>query len=791
MTKSSPTKTMWRHKLLLLSIALSATHFSVTARSAALEEVVVTAQKREQNLQDVPISVVAVTGDEINAKGYGELGDITAALPNVTVNESALGDVLFIRGIGSGVNIGFEQSVATFIDGVYFGRGLQSRNAFLDVERVEVLRGPQVAFFGNSAIAGALNITTRNPGEEFKGGFTLAYEDGTDKLTSELTAGGPLSDTLGARIALRYLDQDGWQTNSTIDEDEPQEKRYAGRVTFDWNPTDTLQANLKLQAEKTDTVGRALQAVGCPPPSGQNPALPAPTSYCLSYGALPEADFKFDDNRLGPGPGGPFPTDADFNDLESKSAIATLNWDLDEYTLTSVTSYSEYEDHRSQAGASIAGPFPNPSPFPGPFGLLYNFEHVQEDFEQFSQELRITSPSGDSFEWMAGAYYQDIELDVTNDFAAGPTGTRLSNHFQEDQSWSVFGTATWHVSPTLRTTLSLRYTEVDKDVVRTQVIAQNAGNLDLDLAEPIDAANPLNGFLRFAFGWQDGTLAASRSDNDTNPSINIQYDLNNSTMIYASFAQGFKAGGFDEQNGTLDPVAMTFEPEEVDSYEIGFKSRLLDGSMQLNAAVFRNEYENLQVSTFDGVINFLVSNAASSVAQGLEVDFLWQVSDTLRLSFQGAYLDAYYEERLNGQCTSAQAAGIIPGCDFSGTAPAQDLSDETLPWAPEYAGNITLEHSFDIKGGYELVTTAQLVYEDEFETVDDNDPFLRQDAYTKANLAVRLSSPENRWDVSLIGKNIFDKRTSHQGNDLPLSAGSYFKMLDKPRTVAVQGRFRF
>jgi len=750
-----------------------------TAQSAELEEIVITAQKREQSMQDVPISVVAVSGDEISAKGYGELTDITTALPNVTVNESALGDVLFIRGIGSGANIGFEQSVATFIDGVYFGRGLQSRNAFLDIERVEVLRGPQVAFFGNSAIAGALNIVTRNPVEEFEGEFTLAYEDGTDKVTSELTIGGPLTETLGSRIALRYLDQEGWQTNSTIDEKEPQEERYAGRVTFDWEPSDTLNVTLKLQAEKSDTVGRALQAVGCPPP---NPAQ-APSTYCLIYGDLPQSDFAFDDKRFGPGPGGPFPTKNDFNNLDSHSAIATLNWDLGEYTLTSVTSYSEYEDHRSQSGASIAGPYLGT--------LLYNFEHVQEDFQQYSQELRITSSTNDYVEWMVGAYYQDIELDVTNDFAAGPTATRLSNHFQEDESWSVFGSATWYINTALRATLSLRYTEVEKEVTRRQIIAQNAGNHDFSAAVPMEPSHPLYNTIRVDFGWADGMLEADRNDDDLNPSINVQYDLNDSVMVYASFAQGFKAGGFDEQNGTLDPVAMSFDPEEVDSYEFGFKSSLFDRTMQLNAAIFRNEYNDLQVSTFDGVINFLVTNAASSVAQGLELDLLWQMSDSLRLSFQGAYLDAYYDERLNGQCTSPQSVGAAPGCDFSGAAPTQDLTDKSLPWAPKFAGNVTLEHSFTFKNGYELVSTVQLVYEDEFETADDNDPFLTEDTYTKANLTFRLTDPNETWDLSLIGKNIFDKRTSHQGNDLPLTAGSYFKMLDKPRTVALQGRIRF
>ena len=172
-----------------LFLLLGAAQVSVSAQSAVLEEIVITAQKREQNLQDVPISVVAVSGELISEEGYGELTDITSTLPNVTVNQGALGDVLFIRGVGSGFNIGFEQSVATFIDGVYFGRGLQSRNAFLDIERVEVLRGPQVTFFGNNAIAGAMNIITKNPSDEIEGSATLSWEDGTDTLKGEFAAG--------------------------------------------------------------------------------------------------------------------------------------------------------------------------------------------------------------------------------------------------------------------------------------------------------------------------------------------------------------------------------------------------------------------------------------------------------------------------------------------------------------------------------------------------------------------------------------------------------------------------
>jgi outer membrane receptor protein involved in Fe transport len=351
---------------------------------------------------------------------------------------------------------------------------------------------------------------------------------------------------------------------------------------------------------------------------------------------------------------------------------------------------------------------------------------------------------------------------------------------------------TWNISDPFRIALGLRYSEVEKEVDRVQVLAQNAGNLQLSNADPIDPGNPLYPIMVFGFGWKDGTLHSERKDDKWTGSINAQYDVNDSVMAYATFSSGFKAGGFDEQNGSLDPDAMNFEPETVDSFEVGFKSTLLDGAMNLNAALFRNEYDDLQVQTFDGVINFLVSNAASSVAQGLELEFLWQMTDSLRLGFQGAYLDATYDDRVNGQCTSDQSAGVVAGCDFSDpTNPRQDLTNATLPWAPEYSGNISLAHMYAFNNGYTLDTSLQVVFESEFETADDNDPFLTQDAYSKVNLTFRLTDANDKWDISLIGRNIFDEETTHQGNDLPLSGGTFFQMLDKPRTIAVQGRYRF
>ncbi|MCY4154497.1 MAG: TonB-dependent receptor [Gammaproteobacteria bacterium] len=775
-------------KFLFHSLALAAVFVVIpVAHGAVLEEIIVTAQKRNQSLQDVPISAIAVTGEELNRQGLKELEDVTAALPNVTITEGALNDFLFIRGIGSGLNIGFEQSVGTFIDGIYHGRGLQSRNSFLDIERVEVLRGPQSIFFGNNTVAGALNIVTRGPTESWQGYGSLLYEPETESKNAEIALGGPVTTTLGIRAAFRFNNQDGWQTNSTINKKEPREQRRAGRITLDWAPTEAFNATVKFQLESNDTRGRALQAVGCPPPDGQ-----APAGYCLAYGLLgpamvpdtPAPDFVFDDRRNGGGPG-PFPANGDFNDLSNGAVTATLNWQVIGHTLTSVTGYSWYDDHRSQSGQLLAGPFPTPIL---PFA---NIEHVSEDYEQYSQELRIASPTGGRLDYIAGIYWQSGKLNVTNDFSAATFATRLSQHDQDDETIAGFASLTWHVNDALRLSAGARYTQVEKDVDREQILASNQGNLDLTKALAMSPLNPLYGTFVFGFGWQNGALSASRKDDDFTPSFNIQYDWNDDLMTYFSYAQGFKAGGFDEQNGRLNSADFAFRPESVEAFEIGLKSTLANGAMNLNITAFHSEFTDLQVATFDGVINFLVTNAGESTAKGVELEYLWQINDQFRFAAQLAYLDTRYDSRPNGQCTTTQAAGLAAGCDFSGTRPFQDQAGQRLLYSPEFSGNVSLTHVYTFADGFELLSDLRVMFEDDIHTSDDNDPFLDQSAYAKLDFSVTLKNPGDTWELSVVGKNLTDKQTSHQGNDLPLSSGTYFRFLDKPRTVAVQARYNW
>ena len=843
-----------RKKVKILAAALCATAAATqVAAQAVIEEIVVTAQKREQNLQDVPISVNAVSGDSLQAQGLAEMETLSVQLPNIHISESGIGDKLFIRGIGSGINAGFEQSVGTFIDGVYYGRSLQTRSQFLDIERVEVLRGPQSTFFGNNSIAGALNITTRRPSEELSGYVNTFYEFENNERHYEGGIGGAVSDTLSARISGLASGLDGWVNNLNTGQTEGEENNRALRASFMFTPNETFDAMLKVEGGSFKVLGRNLQTIDCPPSTGPTSTCAATTAPVLAaFGAafaaplFPNFDDNFDKNTQynGPVPARfttavdtlgagearlaiPPPVAAlsarDLGDLQNTNTSLTLNWHLDAHTLTAVSGFSKYEFAFRQPTDFV------PLPFAGAEQL--------EDFEQFSQELRLSSEAGGAIEYMVGAYVQMNELSVTEDIhlylpppyfqpastyftdacraparANDPT-CRLpatiagvtSVHSQDEDSWAGFGSVTWHLSDTVRATLGARYTTVEKDLDRRQMVVDRAPGVTVPCPPTAAAAlgciagapllvtanNPPRGR---AFGWKQGMLALDREDKKFTPAINVQWDINDDAMLYASYTKGFKAGGYDQRNLFLNATTGQFDPESVDAFELGLKSRVLDNSMMLNVAVFRSEYDDLQVSTFDGVVNFLVNNAASARSQGLETDVRWAVTENLVLSGAVALLDAQWDDYRDAQCTAlGLARAPNANCTVNTTTGllVQDLSNEDLLMSPDWSGNVGAEHFWPLDGGLEVQTQLLVYFQDDKFLAADNDPATVQEAFTKVNLRLAVVSDKG-WEVALVGRNLTDKLTSPHAEDLPLrSTNSFFRLTDRPRTYALQGQYRF
>ncbi|MCC6203210.1 MAG: TonB-dependent receptor [Gammaproteobacteria bacterium] len=814
-----------------------------------IEEIVITAQKREQRLQDVPISVVAMDGEDIRQQNLVQIEDLSAQVPNVHISESAIGDKLFIRGIGSGINSGFEQSVGTFVDGVYYGRSLQTRAQVLDVERVEVLRGPQSTYFGNNTIGGALNITTRNPGDSWNGYVSGLYEAELDGYHVEAVGGGPVTDGFGIRAAVLASGTEGWLHNLNTGTNEPEEDNLAGRITLTLTPSDRFDATLKLGTGSFEVLGRALQNVDCPPATGAQgvcritalPVLATVAPFAPFNAALyPNFDDSFDwatqangpvpaaflaaVNLLGATEAGmavPAPktslSEPDLADLTNRSLSLTMNVEIGTHVLTSVTGINSYDfDFRQQSDF-----------VPVPLASL----NQNEDFKQFSQELRLTSPAGGKVEYVAGIYWQssDLEIDELIDFYFAPPyfqprasflaardpnrlpatiGYVTSSHQQDEETFAAFLSFTWNITGQLSATFGGRYSTVDKDLSRSQTLTDSAPGVTVSCIAPLNlvtgctlgtplllsGANPPTGE---AFGWKVGTLALERDDDKFTPSIGLQWRVNDSVLAYASFAQGFKAGGFDQRNLFLNPVLGQFAPEQVDSWELGAKTSWLGGRLQLNGALFRSKYEDLQVSTFDGVVNFLVNNAASATTQGFELDGRLLVNDRLAISLSGAYLDAEWDDYRNAQCTAiAQFRAVYLAdrsqCQVNASGLlVQDLTGERLLMAPKWSGNLLIEYSIPLSEKLAFNTLANLSAESRKFLAADNDPAVVQPGYGKFDARFSLSSSDG-WEIALLGKNLTNKLTTAHGEDQPLrSSNSFFKLASQPRTIAVQASYHW
>jgi outer membrane receptor protein involved in Fe transport len=756
--------------ILLLPASLSA---------QSLEEVIVTAQKREQNLQDVPISIATLSGDSMRSAGISRLEDMSGAVPNFSFTEAVSGsDNMFMRGVGSGINYGFEQAVGQVIDGFFYGRSRFGRAAFLDVERVEILKGPQGALIGKNTSAGAINITTAKPTEEFEMWAAGTWEfEGSEGFNFEGAVSGPLSERLRGRVALRYDEREGYVKNVAADRHEQSLDDFTIRATLVWDILDTLDATLSYQHGDFDRSGRTTQLSQCGQalrnfdPDGPGPA-PAGALFNALVAAGEDCTANYEHNVVLTKHGQP--VDQAY-DTQFDTVGLTLNWEiLGGHTLTSLTGYSAYDSvddfEVDFTFAPIAAAF------------------TTEDYEQWSQELRLTSPVGDRFDYIAGAYLQFNDHDVSfrRDFIALPPPLTPSGNViataQESDTYALFAQFTRHITDAWDLTVSGRYTHEEKDATQMQTPTLLHTNTPTVLVPPAGPAASIH------------DIAGKRTENNFSPTANLQWRPNDDAMLYGSIARGFKGGGFDMQNDGVQALAaesFEFEDEDVTAYELGAKLSLLDGAAQLNIALFRSEFDNLQVSTINSVTTtFNVGNAASAISQGLEADLKWAATETLTFSAAFAYLDSEYDEFPDAPCNFVLIAG--GGC--TGANQTTDLSGRELPFAPEISATVSGEYVWSVGRGFEITAYAQVVYSDEFALVLDLDPNAYQEEFTKVDARLTLSNPTRTWEISLIGRNLTDELTRSFANDGlggPFMAGSYFSMVDAPRSIAVQGLVRF
>jgi len=734
----------WKRKLLTLTILSGGLSTTMLSSAAQLEEVVVTAQKRVESLQDVPISVHVTSGEKLNQFSIKGLSELSASIPNVHIGENATQDSVTIRAIGSGANHGFEQSVGTFIDGVYFGRGRSSRAPFLDAERVEVLKGPQGVLFGKNTIAGALNITTLKPTDEFEASMEAEYFEGDDSIGFTGIVSGPLGENTSGRLVARFADRDGYVQNLATGKDDPREEEWLIRGSLRFEPSDRLEINLKAEASSFEQDGRAFQLASGGVVSGLMSAFDPNFDDRLDYRRSVNSAVWGDD----------------FDYTDTQNFTATLRYDLDTVTLVSVTALVGYEYENLIGGHFIAN-------------IDLGAKMYEEEHRQISQEFRLESNLNGRLQYQAGLFYQTENIDHYQEFGFNTvaTWTALGGAFpladgervwdleQDTDSIALFGQATWEFTDRLRGTLGLRYTRDEKDFDFSRFL----------VGQP--------------FPFPDGPsydANSSRSDSDLSPSINLQWDATDDVMLYISFSEGFKSGGFDFES------AIEFEEETVEAWEIGAKTYLAGGSVELNAALFRSEFTDLQTAAWI-IDRFETGNAGVAVTEGLELDMRWQITDKLLMTGAVAVLNAEYDEFRDGNCSFfGSSTGLCaPGLPF-------DQTGQSLSFAPDYSGSISFEYVDDISNALELTVLLGVDFSDAYFTAVDLDPTTEQDSFAKLNARIQIAS-DNGWSAALVGKNLTDEATTTWVNDHPVfnNHGAYFAQIDPPRSIGVQFKYEF
>lgn len=662
-------------------------------------EIIVTAQKREQRLLDVPISIIAKTGAELQSAGLNDFNDIASRVPNLLINDTPANKQIIIRGIGTtGNSFSFEQSVALFVDGIYGGRNRQYNQPFLDIERLEVLRGPQGAMFGRNTGAGAISITTARPTQTMLVEAFAEYEVRTQSFNTTAVVNGPITDTLSIRITTRYAEDNGWLRNTTLNRVEPQTNQFVGRVSMLYQPRDNVDIFGKLEYSRVNLTGSPFEFV----PGGQRPVYRKSSDDAF----LPERD-----------------------DADALNGVLQIDVGIGDHTLTAITGYSGYD-----------------------FAQAFNIQARRptrlvsdnaETFKQWSQEIRLLSPTTGAFDYVVGAYaeWSDslVNRGQTFDLPAPRSPDRIIRRTFDQQTTvlSAFAQAKWRFAEHFSLGAGLRWTQIDK----TGEVEGTTSNF---LPGP-PTAPPVVTPLRLLRGEIDDSSFAPSAVLNWTPSRNLS--------AYVRYARGEKGAAFSEfQNVT--PATFFLLPETSDLFEIGIKAQFPEIRGFLNVIAYTTNYSDLQRSALDiNTAEFITSNAAGARTRGLEVEGGLSPAEGLTISAAVAYLDAFYTSFRNGPCAADNPAFTAPGC-------AQDRSGDRLENAPEWTGNIAANFDRPVSDRFRVFANASLNFQSAVNYREFDNPLEVQPAFSKTDIRAGFGDAGRKWELALLVRNLFDKRTS-------------------------------
>jgi outer membrane receptor protein involved in Fe transport len=745
----------------------AATPIAKGPEKRGVEEIVVTARKKRENLRDVPVSIQAISGAQLTSAKITQVIDLVKIAPTLTESYGLTAPFVEIRGFGSGGGQSFDQAVGKFVDNISYGRDQDVRLPLFDLDRVEVLKGPQVLLYGNSTTAGALNITTTKPSEVFTGYISSAYDFIAHDSVTQGAVNLPISDTVAIRLAGQYEDlAHGWDTNTAIGEHVPSTQNNAGRATLRYRPNEELEVILKAEYD----VDRDRGLVGEPL---ANPLVGPPfvggTSLNGSFYAPSKVAPLYQ---------------ANFNSLNNQTYQADINYKALGGTFTSTTGYrtSQFaEAANAPAGGGV-------SVFAG---------YIAYTYKQLSEELRYSGHFG-PVDVLAGGFYQyeDRVGTTVADFnfpAVGVPFPPFALGFvspERTDTYSGFADFTYHLTDQLSLEAGARYS----DVSRTADQSANIGNLvpSLGFGSGAGAVSPnaaLDSLYPIIFGEPSHYFTDLRMHEDHfQPQIILQYKVTPLTQVYAKYVKGDKAGGFDTAYqgvpGNVSPAGAHFGPESAASYEVGVKGITSDRKFDFSVDAYRTDFKNLQAQAYVGVATVdIVTNVGAARTQGLEAEIHYNPLSGLVLSANGAYTDAEYLDFPGGVCTRAQSAAAPAGC-------VQDLSNTSTPFSSRFAGSLGAEYTYPVRG-YTLVGGAQLIGRSSFNVSTNNEPLLEQKGYVTLDAHLDLKPDNSFWTFSIFGRDLNDERYLEYGSISPGTANGLIGFLSRGRQLGFRAGASF
>jgi len=755
------------------------------AGTSVLEEIVVTARKKAESLQRTPITVTAITAEDIQVRNFASITDIGSFTPNVSFSAGAtdvggaVNAVFFIRGIGQlDYALTTDPGLGLYVDGVYLGRAQGAVMELADIAQVEVLKGPQGTLFGKNTMGGAINVTTRDPGTEFGGSAAItAGEDSRINFDGQLDL--PLGDTAGARFAVSYRSQDGFQERPFAGGESGEEDTLVSRMKFAWTPGDRTRVVVSgdythIDADDSNTVWitENLNTPAGPPNlvAIWNALVGLPSGMPFTS-AVTSRDPRINN--------GTFPMGLEF---EGGGASLKIEHDFDAFLLRSITAYRAL-DSRNQRDMDGS---------PADFGWV----DYRDEQWQVSQEFNfIGTAFGGRLDWTAGAYYfkEDAESRWLVGLAdglfgalealpgpvfplaagvpcppppgvplpcAGGAGNPLNVMLElvdlytpelETESYAVFGEFEWHFTDRLSAIAGVRYTHDDKDFAFSQSGV---------VSGIVDAGYPLE---------------ASDSWSDVSPRFGVKYQASDDVLLYATAAKGYKAGSYTARPGDAFAAALSYDPEELWAYEGGVKSDLMDRRLRLNGAVFYYDYTDLQQQTNQvppggvGPAQF-TDNIGAATIWGVEADLTFLATERLTLYASVGYLDAEYDE----------ASVVLTGVGL----------DTPLVKAPEWSATAAAQYIHPLSVGDLLLRVDYSYVDGNFPNARAT-PQLRQESHSLVNTRVAWTSPGEEWTVAFYGRNVFDEKYVANGFDVSEFVAYFLGIPSEPRELGVQIVKRF